>query len=451
MFKTISQEAIKYQANDSFFPKLTRLIEEMYSDIDNGKYRDNIDLLKGGYSEKIEKLIKNRFNINVKVDPEISFVAPLAILPFSSDQLNQMSGGVPKIDSKFMSKLNPFNDRDIENAIARFNDILLDNKATAKHIDGKRGSINFANATVTGYLAEVNHYMVFNLWFIKEVGGLTPAELAAATIHEIGHAFTGLEYHFKKVTTNNAIAEVMHELNNNDIEKATYVFKSRFGAKELEEAQLSKDSTREDFAGAIAARYMKVMDSQYQSGFYDATSFEYLSDNFATKLGAGAALTSGLDKLNTKFNYGINRRKWINFWNYLETWLLWLMWSLTGYGGIFGFFWLIYILFAGTIWIKSVPIYDNFRDRHSRVSNEIANILKDVKLPKGEKENLINQYEMVKSIENINFNYEPYAAKIVGIFVPSFRRNKYYKRKQQVVESALSNGLFVSAAKMELV
>lgn len=453
MLRSISQEAIAYQVKDPFLGKLTSLIEDMYHDIDARKYRNNIDLLKSGYDQKLEKLIKNRFNISVVVDPDISFVAPLAIIPFSTDQINQMN---PRT---FMSttptknfSVDNYQETDIILAIEKFEDILRSNRATSRAINNKRGTINLKTATVTGYLSEVKHYLIFNIFYIKQSGNLSPRELAAATLHEIGHAFSGLEYHYKMVTTNNAIAEVLTELNNNQVDKALYLYKSHFGTTELEDAALNKDSTREDFAGAIVMRYMKTMDSQYGDEEYDATSFEYLSDNFAVKMGAGVELSSGLDKLNTKFNYAYNRKEWINVRRFLLSWCWWMALTVLAptLGSIYGIWWMVKSLFVGMVWNRTTPIYDNFKDRHTRIANELANILKDTNLPKSEKENLVKQWEMVKAIENVNFNYKPYEAFLIGFLRPKTYKTSYYKNKQRSIENALSNSLFVSAAKMDI-
>lgn len=453
MLRSISQEAIAYQVKDPFIDRLTAIFEDMYRDIDTRKYRDNIDLLRSGYDKKVEKLIKNRFNLTVVVDPDISFVAPLAIIPFSSDVINQMNPStfIPTAPTKGFS-VNNYSENDVKNALTKFEDILAENRVMSRKIDSKRGTINLKTATVSGYLADVRHFMILNVFFMKEDGNLTPRELAAATTHEIGHAFTGLEYHYKMVTTNNAIAEVLTELNNNNVDKALYVFKSRFGPAELEEAALNRDSTREDFSGAVVMKYMKELESQYGSNYYDATSFEYLSDNFATKMGAGSELSTGLDKLNTVFDYGYNRSRWSDLSRLFKSWL-WLMgFSILApaLGGIFGVAWTIRTIFIGMFVNSNQPIYDNYRDRHTRIANEISNILKNTKLPNDEKENLIRQWELVKAVESINFNYKPYEAILMGVITPRVYKDRYYKQKQRSIENALSNSLFVSAAKMDI-
>lgn len=455
-------EAVFYQAKDTFIPKLTKIMEEMHDDVNKNIYRDNESLINSGYGERISKLIKGRFNLDIEVNGVLSDIAPLAIIPFSSDLLNQLATTLPdtnsrsKLADKFrlegrngIDQMSPgFTQAQIDRILKEIDTVLSNNKAKAKAINNKTGGVDREKAIVFGYMAEVRHQLILNANFIFKVGELNAYEFAEAITHEIGHAFTGLEYHYKQITTNAAISEIATELNNNNTKKALYVFKSMFGVDELLAAGLNESSTATDFYGAMVMAKGMKLSSQYQSSMNDATTFEYLSDNFVVKLGGGAHLSTGLDKLNTKFSGGANKMKNWMLYDYLSDTFNTLIWTLIFIGT--PVIVTTYLIVTGFIRAKTPDIYDNYKDRHTRILNEISNILKDKSLPKSERELLIQRYDLIKSIADSNYNQESYNVWLFKVMLPSLRRDSRFKKRQQEIEALMNNSMFQASTKLDL-
>ena len=209
--KKISTEIIKYQNNDPFPEKLTQQIEYIYKEIDNKVYQDNKTLIqKSTYIKELVSLIRNRFNMNIVLDEELHVFYPAAIIPFFGDYLADISSA-KKLGADVLSKLFSFAD-----ITKHVNEIEKERKAYLNSLHNRKGYIDLKNARVGGYLSEVKHYLIIDFFNLKALD-ITPSEATAVILHEIGHAFSGLEYHHKLESTNSTIADILNELNKNII------------------------------------------------------------------------------------------------------------------------------------------------------------------------------------------------------------------------------------------
>lgn len=448
MLNMISMEAIDYQVNDKFIGDLTTVLEQMESDIVTRKYITSPDAIDA-YSKQIEKLIKNRFNLTILCAKELYFISPMAIMPFSTDMINALS----PINSNTIVKPFGFNAREYDTALRKVEQMVQGAREDARSINNKKGSIDLKRAIVSGYLADVRHHLIMDPVYLFDKVKLTPREMAEIISHEIGHAFIGLEYHYRMVTSNENIASVMKQIQNNEPKKINYIFRSTFGPNDLVAASLSDDSTREDFYGALAAKYIDVTESRYGSKGYDATTFESLADNFVVRMGGGAGMVTALDKLNSVYSYSTHR----HVWRYrIRVWLNYTIWyiicSVIGGPFVAGVYAtvidLLYIL-TSFVTAYTDEIYDNHSDRNVRIGNALVNILKDKSLPVGERKTLLNQIELVDVTNRDQSNYTPLGTSLIRFLAPSLRKKSYYKRMEQKVEASLNNPLFVSSAKLD--
>ncbi len=151
----ISLEQIYFQNKDPFKDDLTGLVTRIYSDIDTGRVKTNVDIITGTtYGKDLVKLIKDRFNLTMEMDSRLSLVLPAAIIPFSSDYL-LAAKGLNQFSSGFFSELFGSN-----NILGRLRTIEKERNHLYKRINNRKGFVDFKNARVGGYLADVEHFLI---------------------------------------------------------------------------------------------------------------------------------------------------------------------------------------------------------------------------------------------------------------------------------------------------
>lgn len=436
----LAMEIIDYQNGDQFPIKLQAVIDEIYTDIDSGRVKSNQKLItETEHSKRIVKLIRDRFNLNVELDAVLANYLPAAILPFSGDYLASVNG-VNGLTTSSLSEL--FGSTNIFKHIKAMEKTRDD---YYKRIHNRNGFADTKHARVGGYLADVKHYLILNFFVLKDIG-LTSKEVVATIIHEVGHAWEGLESHFRLMTNNRSIVEVLNDLNQNKPEKAYYTFKRHFGPEELEKASLSKDSTITDFYGPLAGRYISTLESQLINNKYDETNYENLADSFAVRFGLGAPLVSGLKKIFDHNGTTVaNSVPCFFFLYFVEVMMFAMSLVLFGLGGLI-IFGLVFAFFSGTH--KQDMTYDTVHDRYNRIRNGIIRNLKDKNLPKEYTEDLLRQFVFVDEILSKSNNMKGLMTLIADYIKPSAREVVYYVKVQQTIENSLDNVLFVKSAQL---
>lgn len=432
-------EVIDYQHGDEYAGKLTELVDQVYEGIELGKYKVNADLFKTDIPNRLSRLIKDRFGLNVKMDTKLHFYLPAAIVPFSSDYLSGVSGTTEFVNSHFEELFGA------TNIYRHVKGIEKERQDYYKRIHNRTGYFNRKHARVGGYLADVRHYLIINFFVLKNYG-LSAREVAGVITHEVGHAMEGLVNHYKLQTNNSAIMEVLNELNNNNTEKALYVFKRHFGEEAILEADLSKDSTVTDFYPVLASRYLGVLESQMLNSKYDETNFENLADNFATKMNLGKELVSGLQKIYVKQGmvYEDSRRRYfVSF--LIQALIMALAMVVFGVFGI-AFFVIVVLFYSGSS--KGRMTYDIPTDRYNRIKHTIIKALSDPELPKEFVVDLIKQVEYIDKVISKSKNWVGLRDLIANFILPGNREVNRYIEIQQSIENSLNHRLFVRSAKL---
>lgn len=450
MLLTISAEAIDYQIKDKFITLLTSKVEDIYAWIDEQKVTglkpDTNSLLVKKFGESLGSIIKDRLGLKVILEPTLSEYYFAAIIPASSDYIlrntnvNEYSGNLNN------SLTIGVGNRKLVEAIEK---ISKQRKLDASNAHNKKGWIDLKRARVGGYLSDINHFLIVNFVVIKEVIKLTPKEATAVILHEIGHAFTGLETHYKFTTTNIAISSVLNDLNKNRPDMAYRTYKRFFGPEDLVKAALSEDSDVVDFHPVLASKYMEALDSQFQSGKYDETTFEYMADNFSVRFGLGTDLVNALNKISLITGGVYSPTVQTYFTMYLVGILLAVIFLLPG--GLIALYLLSLVLginLLGQGLSDPHLTYDKLKDRYERVKLGIIDNLKDPTLPKEYVKSLVEQVETIDKVMNEYLFNESIVTILKDKLFPTARNNSYYLELQKDIERTLNNVLFVKAAKL---
>lgn len=436
--KRISLELIQYQNADKFPEQLESEIVSIYEEIDKGVYKNNKALLeRSSHIANIELLFRHRFNLHIEFDKELHRYVPAAIIPFMSDYLMD-ADGLKEISSSTLGEL--FGSTNIFKHIRALD---KEKQAYLKRIHNRKGFIDLKNARVGGYLADVKNYLITDFFTLKKEG-IEARELVAIILHEVGHAFTGLENHHRLTTTNSTIADILDSLNDNQVERAQYIFKKHFNEKDLESSYLGNKNEIVDFYGKLAGVYLKEIRSQFINGKYDQTNFENLADSFASRFNVGKELVSGLEKLHR--NHGVtyeNTRSVFFTLMLLDVLVSILVLVVLGPFAVVLAGYLFICVYHGN---AGHMTYDFPIERYTRIRNNIVNNLKQRDLPDSLMRNLLEQYSFIDEVVNRSMHFKGVLPSIADFFIPTNRENKFHIELQQTIENGLNNSLFISSA-----
>lgn len=434
----LSLETINYQYKDSFPTQLVELIEAVYKQIDNRAYTSITALIeKSGYIKKIESLIFDRLKLNVIFSKNLHVISPAAIVPFFGDYFRNANEAKGFIYGTNFRKV-----------VREIEDITKEKKVMLNKIHNRKGYVNRKLARVGGYLSEVRHFLIIDFFSLKEYD-ITANELAAIILHELGHAFDGLENHNKLESTNRAIMDVLNELHENKPDTVDYVFSNKVTRKEFAEAAMSDEKVQKDFCSELAMEFLGEIKSQMGHSKYDETNFENMADSFATRFGMGGQIVSGLHKLNMATGQTYQNSDAIYTTYYTIQVLLYA--SLFLFIPVFGV--IVFTLVMAYLFKsdQGTMTYDFPLERYNRVKNTIINGTKNLDLPKEVLEDMMEQFYTITSIIDQTAHLKPLTTIVGDVLFPSSRKSSYYIDLQQKIENTLNNHLFVKSAQLRVI
>ncbi len=332
-----------------------------------------------------------------------------------------------------------------------------------KELNGQEGTVDLKNAKLTGMFSVYQHSLYLNFGMFVDIG-LTPAELTAVTLHEIGHAFTFYEFADRVESTNQVLREIAASMKGkNDKNRKLYLFtelgKATSGNKD-EFVDMVDKLHNPIFGVELFKRVIKAVGSQLPNNKYDETTSEQLADNFATKFGYGRELVSVLSKTGSTSPYGLDEATAISIWIMFFQIAVMIM-------GLFfiGFPMSISLLFVLVVGIitgtafgfnvyqlgsgKMDMTYDTIRTRYKRIRDQIIEHLKDVTLNKEDMANLVDQISMIDNIMN-DVKDEKGAFTVISDFI--FSKNKAASDSialQKLLEDLAHNDMFLASAKLK--
>lgn len=436
-----SLETIQYQHKDRFVPQLQDLIESLYSALGSGKYKTTNQLIEKHPSVKaIEELVFERFGMQVEISKDLYVLSPAAVIPFFGDYLREYREiGFYKTYGSGVK----FGD-----IIKRFEHIQKDKIKVLKKIHNKSGYVDLKHARVGGYLSEIRHYLLLDFkWaYTNEI---TPEEFSAITCHELGHAFDGMEEHYRLQRVNRSIFDILVDLRDGQEDRALYTYRNTFTETQFQQARLSDDKVRQDFCGKLALEYIGAINSQYLDDKYDETNYENMADSFATRMGLGQELVSGLHKLHLGGGAVVVKNPVTPALNVVfEVLVIASVLMVVPVYGTIAYASIVYFLLGKR---NENMTYDLPIDRYQRVRNTLVNALKDTKLPKDVVEGYLEQIAFVDNlIEGFMHTDFSVSETLSNWINPSNRKAVYYIELQQKLEKALNNSLFVKSAQLRV-
>lgn len=447
LFKNISQEVIDYQNNDNFPAKIDSIIENIYKEIDNNVYSSNKELMqKSSYVKELLETIRKRFNLNIQIDVNL-LPYDFAAIYFYYNIFNKDSEMISNLNLKtFFKRFS--NIKEYNDFIKSIEKISKEKTEAIKNIHNKKGFINLKYAKLEGYFKDLKCYLLLDPFVLKNVG-ITPSEITAILLHEIGHVFNGFEYHYKLEQINLSMFNIIEELNGNRVEEAEYIFKTKLANEEELKNYLETKQTRSDLLNYIVLSYLRNINSQIYNDKYLETVSEAQADEFATRFNRGKDLVSALHKINTISATILPKNMFLRaFIGFIELLFSGLIFATLGfYGFLIGMS--IFTILLFNVKLSNINMtYDLPIDRYNRIKNTIVNNLKNLNLDETTTKYLLEQYTFIEEIANIFVNNKFILTTLSEYIFPDAKQAKYYMNLQQKLENNLNNSLFVSSAKL---
>lgn len=423
-----SLEAIQYQGKSGLFAELKLVYQELMDD--PNKSRDAVEKC----NMAVENIVKRYTGLKVefKIDPSAGYYNAWAMFP------------VLDINNPLLVFW-----RDAYG----FEQAHMSLRQIKKVSDTLRGELDLQKGRVSGVFAKLLCKLRVSPDFFRD-NRFTAGEIAAVTIHEIGHCFTYFEKLLSTVSINMAIATAAAELQKSEdpkvrlelVHEAAKVLDTKFDEPEA----LAQEKDPSVFqAVLIKATLDNHLHSSGNASTYDLRSCEFLADQFAVRQGAGRDLVTGMDKMERTF--GSTPRSTAA---YISIEISRFALSLFGLMVFLGGFWTMIV--GGVVTLMTLAngnyeakIYDDPNERMSRMKNDLVQTLKDTRLDPVLRQQILSDLEIIDGVKDewkdhrSLYNY-------LWIACTSKRREQFKQfRFQQELEKLINNDLFVKANKLE--
>ena len=313
----------------------------------------------------------------------------------------------------------------------------------------KSGWINPAESRVGGAFSEVNFRMFVGEMFLLGKT-FTPEEAAAVILHEVGHAYTFIQFLADTIVVNTVLHRTYQELTSGGADKKVKIILTKaaddMALKNREWLEAVEDTTDKDVAFKVLVTAVQIeprnMDNKR---FFSMDTAEELADIFAARHGAGKAIVTMRSKFVSmpQQSYGI---------------MAGIGFTILGLGLVFLAPEAIFIslfgallTYAGASEASRAVDITSFKQEAKKMRNQLVEKLKLSKLPKEEVAETIESIDLVdKIIQGYQGSGLDQATAVK--FFDMFRRGKMEARASREytdrLENLATNDLFIRAAQL---
>lgn len=319
----ISREMIEHQNNDYIVNTLNDLFQELINNVQTGRINKASTLHKDSHClntlNKIDYAIKERFGIEIKlvsVDDSENFgvfvCSPKEVNTITDGSFNEVMDECNKtiemynVNEANTKAKNQVQELDMGTEIGKDNLSFIYNyrKSVNALKDKMKTSsviIDRNKAKIIGLPSDFIAYICHDLpAFIKTLK-CNAQELTAILLHEIGHAFTYIEYSYRAVTNTSVLIDTFLD---NISKKNKTPKESLILAYEKVSEDKSSDYKTKNVATAtvyMLDSYLKENRFNLTGSAHSGTDSEQLADQFASRFGVGVHLVSGLEKFRNYY------------------------------------------------------------------------------------------------------------------------------------------------------
>lgn len=319
-----------------------------------------------------------------------------------------------------------------------------------KPMNGAKGYIDTVNGRVDGIFADYINKLTLTGGALRQ---LTPEQVAAVVLHEVGHAYTFIYYLGHVAISNLVITQAVRKaLKVSDVTQRTKIIKQAGDYLDVNPYEYVAEGDvglGPEFSNELKAEtlmlnaYRNRHKSSTGTDIYDVRSCEQLADQFAVRHGAGYALAQALDKLEGRDGAGPRSRAGV-----------WFSRLICAFGIIFAgiaTFGILPLLFLlGTVGIAQTKEYDDTAYRIRLIKQNMIDRLKTLTMDPEERKSMIRQIEKAERLEKNNKEDNAVSRGIAYALSKARGREMDTEKMQKYLEDMVFSRLYVSHAKLEL-
>ena len=322
-------------------------------------------------------------------------------------------------------------------------------------------------AKIVGLPNEYIAYILHDTYTLIEKIKLSAEELTATLLHEVGHAFTYIEYSYRSVANCSVLMDTFLEnlTKKNKTPKESLILSYDKYSGNKEASKELKDKNAITATLYILDNFIKENFLTLTGSTHPSVDSEQLADQFSGRFDCGENLVSALNKIE---EYGIKQLK--NYYLFQLGMLLVMLLINIGLvvvigspamivAGLVG---VVFLLVLGRLltFVSSYPqdndpgyknTYDSLKRRYARMRNEMIRNLRNIELPDKEyKERLILSIEKVDVFLNsVPDEKVGIIDSLVRFFSKSARHRVEVRLLEQLLEDLSENNLHLAAAKLQ--
>lgn len=468
----ISQEMIQPQINDSIkddlikeFDKLIKLADDqstkLVSSVSFFKRKESIKII-----EKVDSLIFKRFGLDVKhiSGEDIGY----AIFTAPPVNVNILSGEVTDIMTELEDTLGKSNcdsgycpnETTDDNAkkSSKIKDYFVDTKsvmyrtyksflALEETLNTKGIKIDLKKAKISNLPKDYKIFILVDFFALINKFKLTAGEIAAALIHEVGHAFTHLEYSYRTVENTSVLLDTMKR-NLNKGKTNSEVLKLIYEDVLDGEEDLSK-SNEQVAAVKVLNKYMYRTANMSSDDRHSFTDSEQLADQFSNRIGLGEDLVTALHKLNSYSIVKMDSENIVITVGWIVFICIMVMVALPAI--------LTYVITILTLTLavggdnSNSTTYDTNKQRYKRIRNDIVRILRTSSLDKKVIKEMLKNLEVIDNVINNIGNDSSLLSALSDIILPWNSKVSSFQKLEEMLENMSENELHVSSNKLRTI
>lgn len=314
------------------------------------------------------------------------------------------------------------------------------------------GGVNLEKGQVSGVFEKVNFDIFITRGAFDKFGTLqlTPAELSAMIIHELGHVFTYFMTLGQSFRTcfylQGFVREAMKTNEKEQRYKLIRDFQEGAGVTITDPETVSESDNEKVITTLVLSDIVEASRSQYGTSLYDMRSWETLSDQYASRNGASADLATALQKLYGEYDpmYSRGTFKFLMVEILKTIAIVFVTLVSVMSGGLVTLF-LVFLVLSASPYERE---YDNPVERVTKLRNDLISQLKQEK-NKERTSRLINDIEVVNQTLESMKEHVSFFERFWLIISPYTRRQVRAGKEIQELEKLVNNDIFISAAKLK--
>lgn len=407
-------EAVKFQVEPVLFETVTKNIKKMRAE---DEYTATSPAAK-----ELSDVVKRFTNISLTVSYENSSEVNASVY------LPDLDRNHPIINSTRRAYLN---NRDALVILRKKNLAIVE------------GSVDLEKGKVFGVFEELDCMINLTTGLMNDTG-MTNEEVAAIFLHELGHLMSYCEYIYRSVSSNYALLAVADAITTADTKKRIELIDAtskHFDFPEESLEPLKTTSSKDVAISVLLTQNIRKTRSELGANVYDRRGCEHLADQYAARMGAGPALTTGLAKMHRRSPSTYSTAGFVAFEGLKLTLLALSMYAISP---------LVLVLLV-VAYDPTDKIYDDPEARLRRIRNELIGGMKNKDISKLRREQLKKDLEIIdESISNFKDRRSFYEL-LYTSFLPSGRDQHKRMVHQQELEALANNELFSKAMNFTLI